>query len=348
MTTGTLPRWALASIGLLAVGGCEVPDPTPSQRIPDVQAPMIKTLDDVKYGASPAQRLDLYEPPEQNGGVVVWLHGGGWADRPDDLASLASEERSGMQAVVGALYLRGWTVASVGYTDVAEAPLPQQVYDVKLAIRWIRRHAVSLGVSPGSVVVMGWSAGGHLAALTGTSAGSLEPPDVVPTSRSISSRPDAVVSIQGVLDPATFAEISGVFDSNPAAMAAALGCPGRPAEWRTCNPALLDSVRPAAYLDAEDPPVYIVAGDRDGIVELRSQALAPAAEFARTLGVDRVLLDVVDTGEPSDHGGLDPRNHSQAVSFELNAAALFRFVDAVLPTVGPRSGPAGGRSVSTR
>lgn len=338
----------VAVTGAIVGGGCEVADPTSSERLSQPLTVMVKSADDVQYGDTSAQRLDLYQPPVRNGGVIVWLHGGGWADRPDDVDTFATEESGGMQPVVHALYERGWTIASVGYTDVSVAPLPQQEFDAKLAIRWVRRHAASLGVAPDSVVVMGWSAGGHLAALAGTSAGALEPTAIPPGLRGVSSRPDAVVAIEGVLDPLTFALTSGVFESNPAAMAAALGCPGRPAEWRTCDADRLVSVRPVTYLDPDDPPVYIVAGARDGIVDLRSQALAPASLFAWSLGPTKVLLDVVDTGEAADHGGVDPQNHSMAVSYELNAATLFRFVDTFLPTTVPSLGVRAGGSVRVR
>lgn len=347
----TLQRRSVAALVLTAavvLTACEVADPTDAQRIADPQPSMAKTFDDIRYGSEEAQRLDVYQPGARNGGVIVWLHGGGWADRPDDVATFATEEAAGMQPVVKALYHRGWTIVSVGYTDVGAAPLPRQVLDAKLAVRWVRRHAGSLGVSPDAVVAMGWSAGGHLAALVGTSAGELEPESVPVSLVGVSSRPDLVVSIEGVLDPLTFADTPGVFESNPAVMASALGCEGRASDWKTCNPSLLDAVRPTTYLDVDDPPIYIVAGDRDGIVELRSQALAPYAAYAEVLGEARALLDVVDTGEPADHGGVDPRNHSVAVSYELNAEALFQFVDAVLPALVAGGGMPFGRAAHSR
>ena len=57
------------------------------------------------------------------------------------------------------------------------------------------------------------------------------------------------------------------------------------------------------------------------------------------------MLDVVDTGTPEEHDGLDPRNHSMAISYELNADTLFRFVDAFLPATAPSASPGRGGAV---
>jgi acetyl esterase/lipase len=37
------------------------------------------------------------------------------------------------------------------------------IEDVKTAIRWTRANAVSLGIDPARIVIVGYSAGGHLA-----------------------------------------------------------------------------------------------------------------------------------------------------------------------------------------
>ena len=70
------------------------------------------------------------------------------------------------------------------------------VHDAKSAVRWLRRHAMELGIDPDRIVAAGGSAGGHLAAATATVRGLDDPGD----DRSISCRPSALVLFNPVYD----------------------------------------------------------------------------------------------------------------------------------------------------
>lgn len=75
--------------------------------------------------------------------------------------------------------------------------LPDQaVEDAKSAIRWVRAHAVELGVDPARVVATGASSGGHLAA----SLAALKNFDAATDDLSISCRPDALILHSPLLD----------------------------------------------------------------------------------------------------------------------------------------------------
>jgi acetyl esterase/lipase len=69
---------------------------------------------------------------------------------------------------------------------------PETLQDLFEAVRWIRRHADEFRVDPDRLAALGSGAGGHLAALLGTSAATLpgEP----------SARVQAVVSLYGPSD----------------------------------------------------------------------------------------------------------------------------------------------------
>ena len=64
-----------------------------------------------------------------------------------------------------------FVVASINYRLSSESPFPAQIEDCKAAIRWLRAHAKSYNIDVDHVGVWGASAGGHLAALVGTSGG---------------------------------------------------------------------------------------------------------------------------------------------------------------------------------
>ena len=63
------------------------------------------------------------------------------------------------------------------------------ISDAKSAIRWVRKNAKSLGIDPNKIVASGGSAGGHLAASTGT----VPNYDEENEDQSISSKPNAMV-----------------------------------------------------------------------------------------------------------------------------------------------------------
>jgi acetyl esterase/lipase len=69
-------------------------------------------------------------------------------------------------------------------------PLPQR--DAARAVRHVRFHAESYGVDPGRIAVLGFSAGGHLAASAGVFWDKGHPESSDPVER-VSSRPDAAV-----------------------------------------------------------------------------------------------------------------------------------------------------------
>lgn len=85
-------------------------------------------------------------------------------------------------------FVLSYRLASAGYRH------PAQLEDAKRAIRWVRTNAEKFGVSPQRIGMIGFSAGGHLTAMTSTSFDAGDPAAVDPVER-VSSRPDFAVLI---------------------------------------------------------------------------------------------------------------------------------------------------------
>ena len=112
------------------------------------------------YGADPKQRLDLVKPADAaKAPVLLFIHGGGWSI--GDKAHAAPEKAKWANG-------KGWAFASANYRLVPQATVEQQAADVASAVAWLRANAAKEGLDPDRIVLMGHSAGAHLAALVGT------------------------------------------------------------------------------------------------------------------------------------------------------------------------------------
>lgn len=102
------------------------------------------------------QSLDVYSPPDgKNHPVIVWIHGGGWSK--GDKASLQQKP----QAFVD----KGFVLVSVNYRLLPAVTVKDIMADLAQSVRWVREHAAEHRGDPNSLIIMGHSAGAHLAAL---------------------------------------------------------------------------------------------------------------------------------------------------------------------------------------
>jgi acetyl esterase len=99
-------------------------------------------------------RCRLYRADETAGGTVVFLHGGGWV-----LGDLDTHDA----LCRGLCRQAGRPVLAVDYRLAPEHPYPAALEDTERALEWLRRDGRSVGLSADPVVIVGDSAGGHLA-----------------------------------------------------------------------------------------------------------------------------------------------------------------------------------------
>ncbi|GAA0741890.1 alpha/beta hydrolase [Sphingomonas sp. ABOLD] len=115
------------------------------------------------YGTAPEQTLDYYPPTvftRSAPPLIVFVHGGGWEHGAKDNATGAAKIRH----FTG----NGYAFATIDYRLVPGATVEQQAQDVATALAWLVAHARDLGFNPNRMVLMGHSAGAHLAALVAT------------------------------------------------------------------------------------------------------------------------------------------------------------------------------------
>ena len=103
---------------------------------------------------------NTYDPPATQKPCIVFLCGGSWTVMDPTI----------WMAEMTYFAKRGYVVAGVQYSVSGEAAFPEQVVEIRQAIRYLRAHAEELRIDPERIAVMGESAGGHLAAITALTA----------------------------------------------------------------------------------------------------------------------------------------------------------------------------------
>lgn len=151
-------------VGLLS---SEVIEVWPAGRVPGAAGVTVERL--VLERGSPAAHdravmhvtrpiLEVFRPAQPNGSAIVLLPGGGYVRLAVDKEGAGGARRL-VQAGVTAFVLN-YRLPGDGWAAGYDAPLQ----DVQRAVRLVRSRAADWGVDPARIGVMGFSAGGHLAA----------------------------------------------------------------------------------------------------------------------------------------------------------------------------------------
>ena len=115
---------------------------------------------DVAYGSDALQKLDVYMPSQtaHNAPIIVMVHGGGWyqGDKFDNPV---------VRNKVEYWVRRGVVFISVNYPLVPNSDPLQQARSVAQGLGYAQKHAAEWGGDSRKVILMGFSAGGHLVSL---------------------------------------------------------------------------------------------------------------------------------------------------------------------------------------
>ena len=226
---------------------------------------------DLTYGTAGATelKLDLAMPKEGSGPfpAIVFLHGEGWR----------AGNRRQMSHFIEGVARMGYVGVTVEYRLVPAARFPAQVEDCKAALRWLRANAGKYRVDPGRIGVVGFSAGGHLAAMLGVTGENVQ----------------AVVSFFG---PTDFSTRDWPRDLEREVIVPFLG--GSFADI----PAVYERASPISHVTKDSAPFLLFHGSEDELVPVdQSKRLA---ERLKSFGVPVRL--VVLEGEK--HGFTDAHN----------------------------------------
>lgn len=189
-------------------------------------------------------QADLYQPRGEGpfAGVLL-VYGGSWS---------AHDHRWHMRHVARRLARRGLIAVIASYRGCPDFLYPAPLEDLREALRWMRRHAAEWRLSPDRIGTYGFSAGGHLAALLGTTAAGNGSPPVA-----------AIVAASAPHDLTLYpeAEIPPRFLGTTYAR----------------NPALFREASPLFHVKPSTPPCFLYHGTADTVVSPEHSRLFKSA-----------------------------------------------------------------------
>lgn len=266
-------------------------EPTPPPPLPKGME-QFNNLDYVGRGNT-RQKLDLLLPAKRDGKVpvVVFIHGGGWlSGRKEDGIPIARQ-----------LAAAGYAVASINYRLATEALWPAQIHDCKAAIRFLRANAEKYGLDPDRIAAMGASAGGHLAAMLGTTGEDRGMEGEIGKSLRQSSGIRCVVNLFGPANLLGFVDPSIGLDQLLSEFSEARFL-GTSLEQIKKNAA---DASPAKWISKDDVPFLTAHGTQDPLVPFsQSQELHAALTEA---GVESHLVAMEGAGHGFEHPELTRR-----------------------------------------
>ncbi len=226
---------------------------------------------DLAYGPHPRHRLDVYCPLQAAAArpVVMFFYGGGWEEG----------ERADYRFVGAALAAQGIVAIIPDYRVYPEVRFPAFLDDAADATRWARDHAADFRGDATRMVLMGHSAGAHMAAMLALDRKWLGTRGLAPER-----------DLRGMVG------LSGPYDFLPLRSPRLKDIFGPEARWR-------DS-QPIHFVDGTAPPVFLASGQVDTVVDPGNAARL--AGRIRTAGGEARVRLYPRVGHPTILGALAP------------------------------------------
>jgi acetyl esterase/lipase len=233
-------------------------------------------------------KIDLYLAPKEKGPspVVINIHGGGWNHG-------VKESQTGFNT----FFKMGFAVANISYRLTGQATAPAAVEDARCALIYLIKNAKELNIDPDRIVVMGGSAGGHLALMAGLLGNDHRFDTNCPDVGNI--RIAAIIDKYGITDVWDWGYGSNVTSKSATRW---LGDKANDRKFAA-------SVSPITYVNRNSPPIFIVHGDAD-----------PTVPYQQSVDLHKKLQDAgVKTEFITVKGGLHGKFDKEKNS-EINKA----------------------------
>jgi acetyl esterase/lipase len=212
--------------------------------------------------------MDLFIPQKADKPttLILFVHGGGW-----------TQGSKGTANQFKMFFARGYAVATIEYRLAKDAPAPAAVEDVRTALCFLLNEA-KYNIDPNKVILMGGSAGGHLALLAGYTQN-----DKRFDTNCAYKKP---IKIAAVIDKFGITDVWEYINSKSGS---------RNAIWlgsRSKDEAFAKELSPLSYINKTTPPTFMVHGTADPSVNYQHSVMLQQA--LDKYGVKNRLITVPD------------------------------------------------------
>ena len=181
--------------------------------------------------------------------AIIWIHGGGWTSGTASSFFPQAKYFATRNAVGFSIEYR---LIKYNGTGLAEC-----IEDCKSAIRFIRAHAKELNIDPDQIIVLGDSAGGHLAGCLGTIDGFDDPADDL----NVSAKVNAMVLYNPCVDMTVYPLMKNAIANQVQNIKTLDSASIKKEQWD-----LARTFSPINYVNAGQPHCLILHGLNDKVI----------------------------------------------------------------------------------
>lgn len=209
-------------------------------------------------------KLDIYYPKnaQEKSPVIIHIYGSAWM--------MNNYKGSADLGTVGETALKnGYIFVTPNHRSCSDATFPAQLNDIKAVVRYLRGNADDLKIDTSFIGISGFSSGGHLASLMGTTRNekvgqkgntTFDLEGNLGDYTEFSSSVDAVCNWSGPICLTVEGGCGLIMNSNGSYEKSEMGCDVQGNEDKY---ALATAI---TYIDPSDPPFLTVHGSSDNIV----------------------------------------------------------------------------------
>lgn len=257
------PAILLIAAGVFSLTGCS--GPALLNTLADTPGGSDR-IRDIAYGEDLRQRYDIYIPAGDGPfPVLVFVHGGGWSSGHKDDYAFAGQQFAG----------RGYLTAVPTYRLAPAHPWPAFAEDTAAAVAALSARAAEWGGDPDHLFLAGHSAGAYNAVIVAVADRFLAGEGVRP----------------GIIDGV--AGLSGPYDFRPPY--------GKMVRTAFGDAADTDDIDATTHVDRSDPPMLLIHGTADEVVEMRHSLTLAAALTEAGVRAELRLYEGDDHAAPLVH-----------------------------------------------
>ena len=243
------------------------------------------TKTEIIYGRKDGMALTMMmlKPTQKaNGKAIISVLNGNWVSSPRMME---------MFLVRSNLYLEsGYTLFGVMVGSQPQYAIPDQINDLKRAVRFVRYNAKEYNIDANKIGITGSSSGGHLSLMIATAYETINTKSANPIDK-VSSRVQAVAVFYPPTDFINYGRINTAETINQAGLV--LTKVAAAFDFKVWNDttatyvsitdikkrlAIAKEISPINSVSADDPPVIIIHGDKDVLVP-KQQSESIIAKF---------------------------------------------------------------------